>query len=151
MAKTKPNAKASLSGDKVITRICATRVLKNAKVIRKAAPHIIPPEEPLEGFRSLVPVDILKRFHRMSEADLRDYPELVYTADDEIEFCDAIRNALSEDPALPELRRKEAAKHTWQRRIDAYVDVFEKAIAAASAKSQTRANVLPQAQCGTLL
>ena len=35
MAKTKPNAKASLSGDKVITRICATRVLKNAKVIRK--------------------------------------------------------------------------------------------------------------------
>jgi hypothetical protein len=33
-------------------------VLKNAKVIRKAAPHIIPPEEPLEGFRSLVPVDI---------------------------------------------------------------------------------------------
>ena len=77
MAKTKPNAKASLSGDKVITRICATRALKNAKVIRKAAPHIIPPREPLEGFRSLVPVDILKRFHRMSEADLRDYPELV--------------------------------------------------------------------------
>jgi len=44
MAKTKPNAKASLSRDTVITRICATRALKNAKVIRKAAPHIIPPE-----------------------------------------------------------------------------------------------------------
>ncbi len=77
MAKTKPNAKTSLSRDKVITRICATRALKNAKVIRKAAPHIIPPREPLEGFRSLVPLDILKRFHRMPEADLRDYPELL--------------------------------------------------------------------------
>jgi hypothetical protein len=43
-------------------RICGTRILKNAKGIRKVAPHVIPASEPLEGFKSLVPLDILMRF-----------------------------------------------------------------------------------------
>jgi hypothetical protein len=57
-------------------RICGTRILKNAKAIRSVAPHIIPFSEPIEGFRSLVPLDILKSFHCMSEADLANFPEL---------------------------------------------------------------------------
>src|SRR4051812_6637027 len=60
-----------------MSRICATRVLKNAKFIRAAAPHIIPPQEPLDGFRSLVPIDILRRFDRMPDRGLADRPELL--------------------------------------------------------------------------
>jgi hypothetical protein len=61
--------------------ICATRLIKNAKAIQKVAPHIIPASEPREGFRSLVPLDILKQFHRMSEADLADFPGLQIAKD----------------------------------------------------------------------
>src|ERR1700687_4094793 len=57
--------------------ICATRMLKNAKFIRKAAPHIIPAQEPLDGFKSLVPPDILRRFDRMSDSELTSWPELL--------------------------------------------------------------------------
>lgn len=56
--------------------ICATRLIKNAKAIQKVAPHIIPACEPREGFRSLVPLDVLKQFHSMTEAHLADFPEL---------------------------------------------------------------------------
>jgi hypothetical protein len=61
----------------IMKRFCATRTLKNAKAIRKAASHIIPAKEPLEGFKSLVPLNILRRFHRMSEAELAKFPELL--------------------------------------------------------------------------
>lgn len=57
-------------------RICVTRALKNAKYIQLQAPHIIPAEEPAEGFASLVPLDILRRFHNLSEEDLVGYPDL---------------------------------------------------------------------------
>ena len=64
-----------------MTFICATRLIKNAKEIQKVAPHIIPAEEPREGFRSLVPLDVLKQFHSMMEADLVDFPELQVAKD----------------------------------------------------------------------
>lgn len=64
-------------------------------------------------------------------AGFRDYPELVYIAEPE-DFCDAIRRALTEDTARRVPRCQEAASHTWEKRIDAYVDVFEKAIGAAA-------------------
>jgi len=57
--------------------ICSTRALKNAKFIRAVAPHIIPPEEPIEGFHSIVPLNVLRRFGRLSEVDLADFPELL--------------------------------------------------------------------------
>src|ERR1039457_7145582 len=60
-----------------MNRTCATRMLKNAKFIRQDAPHIIPPQEPLDGFRSLVPLDILRRFNRMPDAELTNWPELL--------------------------------------------------------------------------
>jgi hypothetical protein len=56
--------------------ICATRVLKNAKHIQALAPDVFPATEPLEGFASIVPFDILRRFHRMSEAELASQPKL---------------------------------------------------------------------------
>jgi hypothetical protein len=56
---------------------CATRMLKNAKYIRNAAPNIIPSREPLDGFKSLVSLDILRRFDRMSDAELVNSPELL--------------------------------------------------------------------------
>jgi hypothetical protein len=71
-----------------VERICGTRILKNARAIQKVAPRIIPASEPLEGFSSLVPLDILKRFHRMSEVDLAGFPEL-----------QAARNELGPQPA----------------------------------------------------
>ncbi len=52
-------------------------MLKNAKYIRNAAPHIIPSPEPLDGFKSLVPLDILRRFNGMSDAELATWPELL--------------------------------------------------------------------------
>jgi hypothetical protein len=58
-------------------RFCATRLMKNAKFIRSVAPHVIPPKEPAAGFASLVPVDILRRFHALQEADLSGHPELL--------------------------------------------------------------------------
>lgn len=65
----------------------------------------------------------------------RDYPDLVYLADEAPAFCAAIRKALEEDASLPPRRREEAAKHTWQNRIDSYLRVFEKALAPAEAGS----------------
>jgi hypothetical protein len=58
-------------------RVCGTRALKNAKTIRRLALHVFPVPEPIEGFRSVVPIEILRRFHLMSEAELASYPELV--------------------------------------------------------------------------
>jgi hypothetical protein len=58
-------------------RFCATRAIKNAKFIRSVAPNIIPAKEPLKGFASLVPMEILRRFHSMTEADLKGRPYLL--------------------------------------------------------------------------
>jgi hypothetical protein len=72
-----PSASPVHQGGLLMTRFCGTRAIKNAKFIRSVAPHIIPAKEPLEGFASLVPIDILRRFHRMKEADLRARPDLL--------------------------------------------------------------------------
>jgi len=56
--------------------ICATRAIKNARYIQRVAPHIIPPEEPIEGFTSIVPFDILSNFHRLKPSDLAHRPDL---------------------------------------------------------------------------
>jgi hypothetical protein len=60
-----------------MNRFCATRAIKNAKFIRSVAPHIIPAKEPLKGFASLVPIDILRRFDTMTAADLKGRPDLL--------------------------------------------------------------------------
>jgi len=57
--------------------ICGTRALKNARLIQSVAPHVIPAKEPLEGFASLVPLNMLQKFHLMSEAELTAHPDLL--------------------------------------------------------------------------
>jgi len=56
---------------------CGTRALKNARRIQSVAPNVIEAKEPLAGFISLVPLDILQRFHLMSNAELAAHPELL--------------------------------------------------------------------------
>jgi hypothetical protein len=58
-------------------RLCATRPIKNARFIRSVAPNVIPAKEPEKGFASLIPIDILRRFHTMTEAELKGRPDLI--------------------------------------------------------------------------
>lgn len=57
-------------------RICVTRALKNARHIQSVAPRVIPANEPAAGFASLVPLEILSRFHQMKKEDLARFPGL---------------------------------------------------------------------------
>jgi hypothetical protein len=56
---------------------CGTRALKNARRIQSVAPDVIPAKEPLAGFASLVPLNLLQRFNLMTEAELAPHPGLL--------------------------------------------------------------------------
>ena len=60
--------------------LCATRALKNAKFIRSVAPHVIPAKEPLDGYASIIPFEILRRFHRIKDEDLHGHLHLLEAA-----------------------------------------------------------------------
>lgn len=75
-------------------------------------------------------------------AGFRDYPHLVYLAEPGT-FCDKIQDALNESPALRARRCEEASKHTWQRRIDAYLRVFQMAISASKSVATRDLSALP--------
>ena len=60
--------------------LCGTRAIKNAKHIRSVTPQVFPPVEPLDGFASILPFDVLNRFHRMTDEELRGYPHLLEAA-----------------------------------------------------------------------
>ncbi len=51
-------------------------------------------------------------------AGFRDYPELIYLADDAEDFARGLDHALAESPRLTESRRHEAAAHSWASRLD---------------------------------
>ena len=59
---------------------CATRALKNARHVQRVAPHLVPAEEPAEGFASRVPLDMLSRLHLMVDAELAGHPDLLPVA-----------------------------------------------------------------------
>jgi hypothetical protein len=63
-----------------MTRISGTRALKNAKYVRSAAPHLFPENEPLDGYASVIPFELLSQFHRMTDEELRPYPHLLDAA-----------------------------------------------------------------------
>jgi len=56
--------------------LCATRFLKNVRQIQSIAPQVFASKKPSEGFSSVVPFDVLNRFHKMSDAELKTYPVL---------------------------------------------------------------------------
>ncbi len=49
---------------------CSTRLLKNAKFLQRLEVGYLPKFEPLEGFPSLVPADILRRLERMPPEEI---------------------------------------------------------------------------------
>jgi len=51
---------------------CFTRALKNAKYLQKTAPHLFAKDSSTEGFGTGIPIDILRRLHRIPH----DSPEL---------------------------------------------------------------------------
>ena len=53
-----------------------TRAIKNAKFIRAVSPDLFPTGEPQAGYASVVPFAVLDRFDRMSDEELRPYPQL---------------------------------------------------------------------------
>ncbi len=44
--------------------VCATRAIKNAIYLQRVAPHIMPKDEPADGFGSVIPMPILASIHR---------------------------------------------------------------------------------------
>lgn len=61
-------------------------------------------------------------------AGFRDYPELVYLADDAAGFLAAVQAALNEDPSQQAARRNEARKHSWESRLDAVQTVVQECL-----------------------
>jgi len=57
-------------------RVCVTRRNKNARYLQSVAPHIIPQQEPAEGFTSLVPSHLLSRLSTLNEADAGEHAQL---------------------------------------------------------------------------
>ena len=51
-------------------------------------------------------------------AGFRDYPRLVRIANGVEQFVDAVRESLAEDRSVAEARRAEAARHSWEARVD---------------------------------
>jgi len=45
--------------------VCSTRALKNAKFLQARGLGLFPPEEPLDGFASLVPLELLRQLERI--------------------------------------------------------------------------------------
>jgi|SRR2546427_6462855 len=56
--------------------LCATRHLKNARHLQATAPHILPREEPPDGYASRVPFDLLGRLHAARQDELGRYRDL---------------------------------------------------------------------------
>jgi hypothetical protein len=60
-----------------LSRISATRALKNAKYLQHVAPHIMPPVEPPGGFGTVIAMPVLAQLHRPeSRAVLMRNPRL---------------------------------------------------------------------------
>src|SRR5436190_22814613 len=44
--------------------VCATRAIKNAKHLQRVVPHLMPKDEPADGFGSILPMSTLASIHR---------------------------------------------------------------------------------------
>ncbi len=60
-----------------MTLLCNTRGIKNARHLQKNAPHLIPRQEPIQGFASIIPAEMLGRLHvRVRPEELASHREL---------------------------------------------------------------------------
>lgn len=59
-----------------MSTICGTRIIKNANQIRAIDPTIFAAKQPNEGFSSVVPIEILRRFHTMQPDQLQNFSAL---------------------------------------------------------------------------
>ena len=57
-----------------------TRAIRNAKKIRALVPDAFPGPNEAGNYFSRYPIEVLNRFHRMSEAQSRHYPKLAEAA-----------------------------------------------------------------------
>lgn len=62
-------------------------------------------------------------------AGFRDYPQFVSLASGPADFAAALQAALHEDSGVCDLRRQEAARHGWDRRLDAVEAVLAECVA----------------------
>jgi hypothetical protein len=90
-----------------MSHICSTRALKNIKAIRSGHPRALPIVEPLKGYASGVPFDVLQRFHQMTDEELRPYPQL-------IESAHALRRKALQEAATVVLRKPPTSAPTAQ-------------------------------------
>ena len=59
--------------------VCSTRALKNAKFLQAHGLELFPPEEPLDGFASLVPMDLLRQLERIpvEQIDIEELAKVI--------------------------------------------------------------------------
>jgi glycosyltransferase involved in cell wall biosynthesis len=70
-------------------------------------------------------------------AGFREYSELCHIASGASEFVAACQAALQEDASRAELRMAEAAKHSWDTRIDCLLSVLEDVVGQGKQKAVT--------------
>ena len=93
-------------------------------------PHLVTPfTESLNPIKLWDYLAVGKPIISTPVAGFRDYPEFVYLARNAEEFAQAVRESLQENTVLPERRRAEAAKHSWDRRVEAVEDVINQCCA----------------------
>lgn len=83
-------------------------------------PHLITPfTESLNPIKLWEYLAVGKPIIATPVAGFRDFPQFVYLFEDRRGFANALGAALTENSALPALRRAEAAKHSWSARVEA--------------------------------
>ena len=97
-------------------------------------PHVVTPfTESLNPIKLWEYLAIGKPIISTRVAGFKDYPQFVYLADDAEGFAANLPRATAEGRDLPEQRRREAAKHSWETRLDAVENVMASCLSSRQA------------------
>jgi len=103
-------------------------------------PHLVTPfTESLNPIKLWDYLAVGKPIISTPVAGFRDYPSLVSLASTADDFAKAVSDSANEDPDLPRRRREEAAKHSW----DSRVEMVEQVIAHCESKTASGRESLP--------
>jgi glycosyltransferase involved in cell wall biosynthesis len=95
-------------------------------------PHLVTPfTESLNPIKLWDYLAVGKPIISTPVAGFRDYPEFVRLETDADGFARALGQALAESPELPERRRAEARRHSWDARLDAVEALIDADILSA--------------------